>query len=168
MTDKPFQLFVIQGRGQRDYADAQAAVAHVPARLISLPFIADEEGMISALRDAGIHIVLDDFGTGNSSLHHIREYVFDRVKIDGSFVRGMSHSEGDAALVHAIASLSRALGLTVTAEGIEDATMIDTLIAEGCDQGQGFSFGGPMSAAEARRRRERDRVDDAVEPAADP
>ena len=57
MTDKPFQLFVIQGRGQRDYADAQAAVAHVPARLISLPFIADEEGMISALRDADAVVI---------------------------------------------------------------------------------------------------------------
>jgi diguanylate cyclase (GGDEF)-like protein len=106
---------------------------------------------LSALREAGIRIVLDDFGTGNSSLHYIREHVFDRVKIDGSFVRGMNHSQGDAALVHAIASLSRALGLTVTAEGIEDATLIDVLIAEGCDQGQGFSFGAPMPAAEARR-----------------
>jgi diguanylate cyclase (GGDEF)-like protein len=105
---------------------------------------------LSALREAGIRIVLDDFGTGNSSLHYIREHVFDRVKIDGSFVRSMSHSESDAALVHAIASLSRALGLTVTAEGIEDAGLIDALIAEGCDQGQGFSFGGPMPAAEAR------------------
>src|SRR5262245_41850404 len=58
MTDKPFQLFVVQGRGQRDYADAQAAVAHVPARLTSLPFIADEEGMISALRDADAVIIV--------------------------------------------------------------------------------------------------------------
>ena len=58
MTDKPFQLFVVQGRGQRDYADAQAAVAHVPARLTSLPFIADEGGMISALRDADAVIIV--------------------------------------------------------------------------------------------------------------
>jgi diguanylate cyclase (GGDEF)-like protein len=106
---------------------------------------------LAALREAGIRVALDDFGTGNSSLHYIREHLFDRVKIDGSFVRGMPYSPGDAVFVHAIASLSRALGLTVTAEGIEDATLIDALIAEGCDQGQGFSFGGPMSAADARR-----------------
>jgi len=62
----------------------------------------------------------------------------------------MSRSEGDAALVHAIASLSKALGLTVTAEGIEDTALIDALIAQGCDQGQGFFFGAPMPAAEAR------------------
>lgn len=57
MNDKPYQLYVVQGRGQRDYADTQAAVAHVPARVISLPFIGDEDGMISTLRDADALII---------------------------------------------------------------------------------------------------------------
>ena len=57
MSDGPFQLYVVQGRGQRDYADTQTAVAHVPARVTSLPFIADEDGMIAALRDADALII---------------------------------------------------------------------------------------------------------------
>jgi D-3-phosphoglycerate dehydrogenase len=57
MTDKPATLYVVQGRGQRDYADTQAAVAHVPARVLSLPFIPGEEGMIAALRDADALII---------------------------------------------------------------------------------------------------------------
>jgi D-3-phosphoglycerate dehydrogenase len=57
VSDTPSRLFVVQGRGQRDYADTQAAVAHIPARVVSLPFIGDEEGMIAALRDADALIV---------------------------------------------------------------------------------------------------------------
>ncbi|MCB1500007.1 MAG: EAL domain-containing protein [Bauldia sp.] len=105
--------------------------------------------ILAELHRAGIRIALDDFGTGNSSLYHIREELFDRIKIDRSFVAAMRTSRGDAAVVRAIVGLSKALGLPVTAEGIEDPTLVDTLIAEGCDDGQGFSFGAAVAAAEA-------------------
>jgi EAL domain-containing protein (putative c-di-GMP-specific phosphodiesterase class I) len=105
--------------------------------------------VLRGLHAAGVRIALDDFGTGNSSLYHVREEFFDRIKIDQSFIAAMKTSRGDAAVVRAIVGLSKALGLPVTAEGIEDLSLVDTLIAEGCDDGQGFSFGAAVPAEEA-------------------
>jgi diguanylate cyclase (GGDEF)-like protein len=101
---------------------------------------------LAALHQAGIRIALDDFGSGNSSLYHLRECAFDRLKIDRSFIAAMRHSQGDAAFVRAILSLSHALGLPVTAEGIEDERLVATLLAEGCSDGQGSRFGAAMPA----------------------
>ncbi len=105
--------------------------------------------VLAELHAAGIRIALDDFGTGNSSLLHIREELFDRIKIDRSFIASMRVSRGDAAVVRAILGLSHALGLLVTAEGIEDPSLVDVLVAEGCQDGQGFSFSAAVTAAEA-------------------
>ena len=104
---------------------------------------------LKAFHEAGIRIALDDFGTGNSSLNHLRECNFDRLKIDRSFIHSMADSEADAAFIRAIVGLCNALGLPVTAEGIEDDTIVGPLLAEGCLEGQGFSFGKAVSAEEA-------------------
>ena len=114
---------------------------------------------LAAFRKAGVRIALDDFGTGNSSLYHLREYAFDRVKIDGSFIQAMGSSTSDAAFVRAILSLSNALGLPVTAEGIEDRTLVETLIAEGCADGQGLSFGKAIPADAVKALIDRRRVE---------
>jgi EAL domain-containing protein (putative c-di-GMP-specific phosphodiesterase class I) len=104
---------------------------------------------LAAFHDAGVRIALDDFGTGNSSLNHLRECRFDRIKIDRQFVRSMADSDEDASFVRAIVGLSKALGIPVTAEGIESNRVIGPLIAEGCAEGQGFNFAEALPAGEA-------------------
>ena len=104
---------------------------------------------LAAFHDAGVRLALDDFGTGNSSLNHLRECRFDRIKIDRSFVHSMVDSAEDASFVRAIVGLSKALAIPVTAEGIESDRVIGPLIAEGCSEGQGFNFAAAMPAAEA-------------------
>jgi EAL domain-containing protein (putative c-di-GMP-specific phosphodiesterase class I) len=112
--------------------------------------IVASKAMLNDFRQAGVRIALDDFGTGNSSLQHLRQCRFDRLKIDRSFVRTMAASEADASLVNAILGLSRALSLPVTAEGIEDADVIGPLLANGCAEGQGFSFSQALPADKVR------------------
>jgi predicted signal transduction protein with EAL and GGDEF domain len=106
---------------------------------------------LGAFHAAGIRIALDDFGTGNSSLRHLRECHFDRLKIDRSFVRTMSSSADSATFVNAILDLSNALGLPVSAEGIESAQVIAPLRAHGCSEGQGFQFSEAVPPEEALR-----------------
>ena len=98
-----------------------------------------------------MRIALDDFGTGNSSLQHLRACHFDRLKIDRTFVTSMVGSSDSASLVNAILGLSRALGLPVTAEGIEDEGPIGPLLGGGCSEGQGFRFSEAVPPDEALR-----------------
>lgn len=106
---------------------------------------------LSDLRAAGIRIVMDDFGKGFSSLYHLRELRFDKLKIDASFVRHITEDDGDLAIIRAIAGMSQGLGLIVTAEGIESCRQVRALMEHGIQQGQGYVFGHPMPAGEARR-----------------
>jgi diguanylate cyclase (GGDEF)-like protein len=101
---------------------------------------------LTAFRDAGISIALDDFGKGNSSLQHLRELRFDRLKIHSSFIRQMMVSPEAAAMVSAILHMAKALDLTTTAEGIEQAAQIDLLAADGCVEAQGHHFGAALPA----------------------
>jgi len=106
---------------------------------------------LSAFHAAGVRIALDDFGTGNSSLRHLRECHFDRLKIDRTFVQSMIASNDSATFVSAILDLSKALGLPVSAEGIEDEAVIAPLREHGCSEGQGFRFSEAVPADEALR-----------------
>ncbi|MEO7239836.1 MAG: GGDEF domain-containing phosphodiesterase, partial [Sphingomicrobium sp.] len=103
--------------------------------------------IIASLKNAGVQIALDDFGTGYSSLSHLRELQFDRIKIDGSFVRDLENFD-NGQLVKAIIGLGASLGIAVTAEGIETQAGFDILSRLGCGFGQGYLTGRPMSAAE--------------------
>ncbi|MEA3057858.1 MAG: hypothetical protein QOF34_673 [Sphingomonadales bacterium] len=110
-----------------------------------------DEGMAASrnlrqLRDAGFRIALDDFGTGYSSLSYLRQLAVDKIKIDRSFVADLQHSRDARAIVAAIVTLGRAIGLTVSAEGVETAAQREILLAAGCDQLQGFLFGAPQPA----------------------
>ena len=107
---------------------------------------------LTALQQIGIGIALDDFGTGYSSLSHLRLKQLDRIKIDMSFVSKIEKDSGSAAIVRAILMLARELGLKTTAEGVETEAQRDWLTENGCGDGQGYLFGRPGSAAEARRR----------------
>ena len=103
---------------------------------------------VLSLKNQGVRIALDDFGTGYSSLHSLRELPFDKVKIDRSFVASHSESRDSRKIVAAIIGLSHSLGLPTTAEGIECAADAEWLTSLGCDQGQGFHYSPPLSAAE--------------------
>lgn len=110
--------------------------------------VADPANASAALvvaRDQGLAVVLDDVGTGYSSLSLIRALPLDGLKIDGSFVRGMSTDTADAAVVAAVAALGRRLGLHVTAEGVETEQELAAVTAEGVSTAQGYLFSPPVS-----------------------
>jgi diguanylate cyclase (GGDEF)-like protein/PAS domain S-box-containing protein len=103
---------------------------------------------LNEIRDLGVRIAIDDFGTGYSSLSYLKRFPVDTLKIDQTFVRGLPENTENAALVEAIISMGRALGLAVVAEGVETAEQRDFLAARGCRYGQGYLFGRAMSADE--------------------
>jgi EAL domain-containing protein (putative c-di-GMP-specific phosphodiesterase class I) len=102
------------------------------------------------LRSLGVRLALDDFGTGYSALAYLRRFPVTSLKIDRSFVSGLTHSNDDRALVEAIIRLGETFGLELVAEGIEEWAQRDALALLGCRQGQGFLYSRPLPAAEAR------------------
>ena len=101
-----------------------------------------------ALKQEGVRIVLDDFGSGYSSLGHLRRFPIDAIKIDRSFVEGLGTQSRDAAIVGAILPMARALDLDVVAEGVETESKLAHLYALGCRQAQGYLFARPAPMAE--------------------
>ena len=101
---------------------------------------------ISAMNELGVRVAIDDFGTGYSSFSYLRQYNIDAIKIDRSFVSGLPHDDDNVAIVRAIISLGRNLGLRVVAEGIETQEQLSMLREGGCDVGQGFLLGRPQPA----------------------
>ena len=104
------------------------------------------------LKALGVRLALDDFGTGYSSLLYLRRFPFDKLKIDRSFVHSIERAADAAAIVHAVVSLGRGLGMKVTAEGVETAEQQLFLRAAGVHMMQGYRFGRPGSAIEIDRR----------------
>jgi diguanylate cyclase (GGDEF)-like protein/PAS domain S-box-containing protein len=102
---------------------------------------------ISELRDHGVRIAFDDFGTGYASLSTLQRFPLTTLKIDRSFVRDLLTNAGDAAIVKAIVMMGQSLGLEVIAEGIETAEQDVTLRRLGCEAGQGYRYGRPMEPA---------------------
>jgi diguanylate cyclase (GGDEF)-like protein len=104
---------------------------------------------VDALAKVGIPFSLDDFGTGYSSLVRLKRLPIEEIKIDSSFVARMGTSADDQVIVQSIVDLGNALGLRSVAEGVESAHLAERLRLMGCDAGQGWYFGRPMSAASA-------------------
>jgi len=100
--------------------------------------------VLAELRDKGIRIALDDFGTGYSSMNYLRRYRVDKLKIDRSFISELGQSGSARAIVGAMVDLGRALGLTVTAEGVETEEQRDILALIGCHELQGYLMARPM------------------------
>lgn len=100
---------------------------------------------LQELRALGTRISLDDFGTGYSSLSYLRKFTVDKIKIDRRFVEEISKNRDHMAIVHAIVSLSHALGMTTTAEGVENEDQLEIISATGCDEAQGYYFSPPIS-----------------------
>ena len=88
----------------------------------------------------------DDLGTGYASLSYLKKFPLDGLKIDRTFVFELLSDSGDAAIVGSTVALSRQLGLSVIAEGIENRATADLLISMGCEEGQGYFFGRPVPA----------------------
>jgi diguanylate cyclase (GGDEF)-like protein/PAS domain S-box-containing protein len=95
----------------------------------------------------GVHLSIDDFGTGFSSLNYLKKLPVDKLKIDQSFVRDIETDESDAAIIRSIISLGHRLNLRVVAEGVETQEQLDFLRIRGCDEMQGYFYARPMSAA---------------------
>jgi EAL domain-containing protein (putative c-di-GMP-specific phosphodiesterase class I) len=103
---------------------------------------------LSALRDLGVLLAIDDFGTGYSSLAHLRRLPIDALKIDQSFVAGISESKDAEVIVTSIVALAHALDLAVIAEGVETADQLEVLRSLDCDRAQGYYIGRPVAATD--------------------
>jgi diguanylate cyclase (GGDEF)-like protein/PAS domain S-box-containing protein len=145
----------------KDVEEALAASKLEPGSLVievtESTLMRDANATVSRLRklkELGVMIAIDDFGSGYSSLAYVRQFPVDVLKIDRSFVAEMDGTPNSVALVHTLIELGRTLGLTTVAEGIEDDSQLEGLRSEQCDRGQGFIFSRPVepSAIEALLR----------------
>jgi len=103
--------------------------------------------MLTRLRSMGVGLKLDDFGSGYASLDYLRRFPFDTLKVDRSFVSGMSSCHESAEIVRAIAGLAKSLNMEMVAEGIETQDQLDWLKGLGCQYGQGYWFSPPVELA---------------------
>jgi EAL domain-containing protein (putative c-di-GMP-specific phosphodiesterase class I) len=101
---------------------------------------------LKSFRNMRIHVAIDNFGAGYSSLSNVRQFSVDTVKIDGSFIRDLSNRAENEAIVEAIIAMGRTLSLTVVAEGVETKAQADFLRERACDEFQGFHFSKAVTA----------------------
>ncbi|MBP8272675.1 MAG: EAL domain-containing protein, partial [Sphaerotilus sp.] len=101
---------------------------------------------VHQLKALGVGLSIDDFGTGYSSLSYLHRFRFDRIKIDRSFITGLGRKAEEQAIVRAIVQMARHLNLRTTAEGVEDAEVVERLAEIGCDEVQGFHYAQPLPA----------------------
>jgi diguanylate cyclase (GGDEF)-like protein len=143
--------------GLVDRVDRLLAAAGVPPGLLTLEItegavMTDPAAAIAVLHQlsgAGVRLSIDDFGTGYSSLAYLKRLPVDEVKLDKSFVIGMTIDPNDAAIVRSTVELARNLGLRMVAEGVEDAETWQALAAMGCELAQGYHLARPMPADQA-------------------
>ena len=136
-------------------AESGLAARRLELEITETLIIDDFEGAREALgqlRSQGISIALDDFGTGYSSLTHLRQLLFDRIKIDKSFVAELTTRAESAAVVSAVIALGNSLGVGVTAEGVETRDQLVLLRAAGCVEVQGYYLARPMPFAQVVER----------------
>jgi EAL domain-containing protein (putative c-di-GMP-specific phosphodiesterase class I) len=143
----------------RSVADVLAATGLTPS-LLELEvtediLLLDEKRVLATfqrIQELGVRVVFDDFGTGYASLSYLKKFPLDGLKIDRSFVFNVLTDADDAAIVSSTIVLSRQLGLSVIAEGIENRATADLLVTMGCEEGQGYFFGRPMPVSELERQ----------------
>jgi diguanylate cyclase (GGDEF)-like protein len=160
IAPRRFRIFVNVGAGREALAEVierqRVEAEHDGTPLSGLGIEITEQAIVSdpqaasralsVARSRGLAVVLDDVGTGYSSLSLIRQLPLDGLKIDGTFVQGMVRDSADAALVAAVAALGRRLGLSVTAEGVENEQQLAAVAAEGVDVAQGYLFSPAVPA----------------------
>jgi EAL domain-containing protein (putative c-di-GMP-specific phosphodiesterase class I) len=104
--------------------------------------------VLQNIREIGVRVALDDFGIGYSSLGYLRDFPFDRIKIDQSFVRGTANDAVGRAIVRAVASLGQSLGIATVAEGVETEEQVARVASDGCTDVQGYLISRPMPPRE--------------------
>lgn len=146
-------------RGLRAQVDKALALSGADPRMLEIEItehsmvedIASNVDQIAALGEMGIHVAVDDFGTGLSSLAYLKRLPINKLKIDRAFVKDLPHSSDDATIALAIISMAHSLGLTVVAEGVETREQQDMLATQGCDAAQGYLYSRPVAASEISR-----------------
>jgi diguanylate cyclase (GGDEF)-like protein/PAS domain S-box-containing protein len=124
---------------------------HLELELTESMIMSDPDAFIVAtkkLKQMGVSLSVDDFGTGYSSLSYLKRFSIDRLKIDQSFVRDITHDPNAAAITMAIMAMAKSLKMATIAEGVETAAQLNFLKMRGCDEMQGYYFSRPIPAAE--------------------
>jgi diguanylate cyclase (GGDEF)-like protein len=104
--------------------------------------------ILKQLHELGVRLSMDDFGTGFSSLSYLRNFPFDKIKIDQSFIRNLVEDSRSKAIVRAITGLAQSFGMTTTAEGVETRDQLDCLVGKGCSEVQGYFYARPVPGSE--------------------
>jgi EAL domain-containing protein (putative c-di-GMP-specific phosphodiesterase class I) len=131
--------------------EAQLPAEHLELELTEGVAMYDPQGAIAVmdnLHERGIRMSIDDFGTGYSSLNYLKKFKVYKLKIDQSFVRDISTDLEDKAIVAAIISMAKSLGLQTIAEGVETAEQMAFLREQGCDEVQGYHYSKPLPTAQ--------------------
>ncbi|HKH03010.1 MAG TPA: EAL domain-containing protein [Bradyrhizobium sp.] len=155
LTDKGFTL-----RLSALLARHGLAPQHLTLELTETAALAgtgDGLDMITRLRDLGVRIAIDDYGTGLSTLDYLKKIPANEIKIDQSFVKGIVDNRSDRLMVQSTIGLAHSLGRIVVAEGVEQRDILDLLVEMGCDIAQGYAIGRPMSIDSLTRRISADR-----------
>jgi EAL domain-containing protein (putative c-di-GMP-specific phosphodiesterase class I) len=137
------------GQVERILRETAVVPGRVRLEITESVTMGDIEGavqVLSRLRDLGVHLSVDDFGIGYSSLSYLHRFPVNILKIDRSFVKDISESSGSRDVINSIVGLARSMGIKVVAEGAEDEGQIEVLRRLGCDFGQGFVFHRPLDA----------------------
>jgi EAL domain-containing protein (putative c-di-GMP-specific phosphodiesterase class I) len=132
-------------------ADVQLPPACLELELTESTALHDPVAAIAVmekLHRQGVRVSIDDFGTGYSSLSYLKRFKTYKLKIDQSFVRDIIEDAEDRAIVNAIISMARSLGLRTLAEGVETQAQCDWLLAQGCDEAQGYLFSKALPAVD--------------------
>jgi len=146
----------LRNRGFVTTVTRTLAATGLPARRLELEIteavlMRNDEGviaMLQQLRGLGVRIAMDDFGTGYSSLNYLRNFPFDKIKIDRCFITDADRNRGGGAIIQAIATLGASLGVETTAEGVETSGQLDLVRRAGCTEVQGYLISRPRPAAE--------------------
>ena len=154
VSAQQIQLVDMVGTVRRVLAEEGFPLSRLEIELTESVLVADEARAVSqiqGLQNLGVKVSLDDFGTGYASLLYLRQFGFDKLKIDRNFVKDLDTSVEAQAMVMAMITMSNSLDLGITAEGIENSEQFDFLRIAGCDRLQGFYFSKPLSAHELDR-----------------
>ncbi|MGH6922938.1 MAG: bifunctional diguanylate cyclase/phosphodiesterase [Propylenella sp.] len=135
----------------RALAKSKLAPQRLELEITETVLLQDSEATLATLhqlRNMGVRISMDDFGTGYSSLSYLRSFPFDKIKIDQSFIRDLGSRDDSVVIVRAVTTIGNSLGISTTAEGVEDSSQLERLRDEGCTEVQGFYLGKPVPITE--------------------
>jgi EAL domain-containing protein (putative c-di-GMP-specific phosphodiesterase class I) len=151
LSAKQFQQGDLVGYVSRVLQETELDPQHLELELTESLLMEDSEeaiGKLQALRDLGVRLSIDDFGTGFSSLSYLSRFPIDTLKIDKSFIRHITTKPSDIAIAKSIIALARSLGLKVIVEGIESQAQLEFFRAHMCDEVQGYFYSQPLPGAE--------------------